>query len=281
MSKRLVGVGVAFSVSLLAAVSCGGSDSGSTVDGTGGKGNGGTGGNGGSINLDGSAANGGSGGTIDPDAACAVEKDEATLTPVNMLVMFDRSGSMNQSGKWTAASGALVAFFKDPGTAGLRVALRFFPHDQPASGCTNQQCSVSACAQPLVPIGALTADPAPTDAQEQKLVSAVQNQSPGNGGGTPMYAALGGAESWATSYAQAHPAEKVETQLERFLSQGRDFGIAAVPLLLWHPIQLDRRPEGIAGDAQDDDEDEELPTIGSHGEILALLGSGFRARRGG
>ena len=178
MSKRLVGVGVAFSVSLLAAVSCGGSDSGSTVDGTGGKGNGGTGGNGGSINLDGSAANGGSGGTIDPDAACAVEKDEATLTPVNMLVMFDRSGSMNQSGKWTAASGALVAFFKDPGTAGLRVALRFFPHDQPASGCTNQQCSVSACAQPLVPIGALTADPAPTDAQEQKLVSAVQNQSP-------------------------------------------------------------------------------------------------------
>ena len=65
MSKRLVGVGVAFSVSLLAAVSCGGSDSGSTVDGTGGKGNGGTGGNGGSINLDGSAANGGSGGTIE------------------------------------------------------------------------------------------------------------------------------------------------------------------------------------------------------------------------
>ncbi len=200
-------VGFVLGAASAAVVSCGGGDSADSKDGGGA--NSGKGGSGAGINLDGGAASGGGGGVIDPDAACGVENDEATLTPVNMLVMFDRSGSMNNNNKWGQASGALVAFFQDPGTAGLRVALRFFPHDQPAAGCTNNQCSIPACAQPLVPIGPLTADPAPTDTQEQLLVTAVTGNGPGNGGGTPMYAALGGAESWATTYAKAHPTEKV------------------------------------------------------------------------
>ena len=54
----------------------------------------------------------------------------------------------------------------------------------------------------------VTTDPAPADAQEQLLVSTVQGASTGNGQGTPMYAALGGAEKWATTYATSHPAEK-------------------------------------------------------------------------
>ena len=37
----------------------------------------------------------------------------------------------------------------------------------------------------------------------------MQGQSPGNGGGTPLYAALGGAEQWAIAYQTAHPSEKV------------------------------------------------------------------------
>ncbi len=194
----------------LSLVQCGGDDG--NDDGTGGKGGGlNLGGNGGAggLDLDGSAANGGGGGAISPDAACGTSSEEATLVPVNMLVMFDRSGSMNQNNKWPQASNALIAFFQDPATAGLRIALRFFPHDQPAAGCTNQGCNTNACSQLLVPIGAVTKDPAPADTQEAALVSGVQSSAPGNGGGTPMFAALGGAEQWAMAHAAAHPNEKV------------------------------------------------------------------------
>jgi len=186
---------------MVSVLHCGGSDSGDSSGGKGGKGGSAAG-----LNFDGS--NGGTT-TIDPDAACAKTNQTAALTPVDMLIMFDRSGSMNQNNKWTQASSALTAFFEDPGTAGLRVALRFFPHDQPASGCNNNDCDENACAQVLVPLGALTADSAPTDAQEQALVSAVQNQAPGNGGGTPMYAALSGAEKWAASTLAQNPGDKV------------------------------------------------------------------------
>jgi von Willebrand factor type A domain len=199
----------AASAALLGTLHCGGGDSADESGGKGGKG--GTSGNGGSLNLDGSAASGGTT-VIDPDAACATTNQNAALTPVDMLIMFDRSGSMNQNNKWPQASNALIAFFQDPGTAGLRVALRFFPHDLPVPGCSGGNggaCDANACSQVLVALGALSADPAPTDAQEQALVSAVQGNGPGNGGGTPMYAALSGAEMWAAATQQQNPGDKV------------------------------------------------------------------------
>jgi Mg-chelatase subunit ChlD len=170
----------------------------------------------------GSAAN--TGGTIAgaivdagaPDApltannSCGNGKAEAKLKPVNMFVMFDRSGSMEDDDKWTNASSALSAFFRDPGVAGMRVALRFFPHDSPSAGCSKDGCDPVACSQPLVPIGELSAEPAPTDTQERALVDAVANSAPGGGGnngGTPIYAALDGALRWATSYAAMHTDE--------------------------------------------------------------------------
>jgi len=196
---------------VLASASNCGSDGDSSQDGTGGGGTGGgngTGGSGAVLNLDASTGDAGDSSVIDPDAACATASEEATLVPVNMIIMFDRSGSMDQNNKWPNATAALTAFFEDPGTAGLRIALRFFPHDTPTSGCNNDDCSIAACGDPLVALGAVTADSAPADGQEQALVSAVEGQSTGSGQGTPMYAALGGAEQWATAYADAHPTEK-------------------------------------------------------------------------
>lgn len=143
--------------------------------------------------------------------SCGKGKAEAKLKPVNMFVMFDRSGSMDDDDKWTNASAALTGFFRDPGVAGMRVALRFFPHDSPAAGCSSNGCDAVACSQPLVPLGALSADAAPTDMQEAALVDAVVASAPGgnnrNGGGTPIYAALDGALRWATSYAPMHTDE--------------------------------------------------------------------------
>ena len=133
---------------------------------------------------------------------CAATSAEANLIPVNMFIIFDKSGSMKDNNKWTNTTTALSDFFKDPGSAGLRVALRFFPDD----GCDDTACDINVCSQPLVALAPLTAAAAPADAQEGKLLAAVGSKSPG--GGTPMYVALGGAEKWAADYQTAHPAEK-------------------------------------------------------------------------
>jgi len=142
---------------------------------------------------------GGDGG-LDPDAACAASSYEASVVPVNMFIMFDRSGSMID--KWAATTGALIAFFEDPGSAGLRVALRFFPD----SGCHGASCDVLACSQPLVSLGELTSESGASDPQETALISAVNSKVPD--GGTPMYAALAGAEQWAVDHQNANPSEK-------------------------------------------------------------------------
>jgi len=109
--------------------------------------------------------------------------------------VMGRSGSMLQDQKWAQATTALIAFFQDPESAGLSVALRFFPDDKPTAGCSAPACNVAACAEPLVPVGTLNAQPAYSDPQQKALVEAVNSVMPE--GQTPMYAALGGAEMWA------------------------------------------------------------------------------------
>ena len=96
-----------------------------------------------------------------------------------MLVMMDDSGSMSDNNKWNQAAGAMKAFFADPAAAGLRVGLRLFPSNEPTMGCwdtvcdMNQATAITACSTPLVDIAALTAAPAPADAQEAKLLAAI------------------------------------------------------------------------------------------------------------
>jgi hypothetical protein len=205
-------------------------------NGTAGSGTGGTpgsgGGSGGTIVVGTGGATGGTG-VVDEDAACGTGMANAALRPVNMLVMFDRSGSMldctdgsnPDNGemcavptRWDVASAALKGFFSSPGAADLGVALRFFPHDSPAVGCSggnNGQCDEQACSQVLVDMGTLLADVAPTDMHEGDLIAAVDASIPMQGGmmgggsqGTPIYAALSGALIWATAYQQANPDQR-------------------------------------------------------------------------
>lgn len=180
----------------------------------------------------GAAAGGASatpGGGLSEGNACGSGMVSAKLSPVSMFVMFDRSQSMNDNAKWPNATAALSAFFQNPSADGLRVALRFFPHDQPAVGCTQAGCDAVACSQPLVPIGTLTADPAPVDTHEDALVRAIQNSAPGGGGGggrgggggTPIYAALDGALRWAADYKAKNPQE---TTVVIFVTDGEPNG---------------------------------------------------------
>lgn len=178
---------------------------------------------------------GGSAGTgvVEEDASCGVGTATASLLPVNMLVMFDRSSSMLDctdgtdgadgddpcmtETRWDAATGALNRFFQSPEADGLGVALRFFPHDLPAAGCfgaDNGACDVNACSQVLVDMGTLTAQAAPADAHEEALVAAVASSAPLramqgiNTGGTPISAALEGGLLWAGAYQAAHADQK-------------------------------------------------------------------------
>jgi hypothetical protein len=122
--------------------------------------------------------------------------------PVNMFIMIDKSGSMADQDKWLDATAALSSFFVDPSSAGLRVALRFFPDE----GCNGQTCSVDVCSKPMVPLGELGVEAAPLDAHEKALVQALKSKYPD--GGTPMSAALAGAETWAVAHQSAHPGER-------------------------------------------------------------------------
>lgn len=139
---------------------------------------------------------------------CAADVIGARLSPVNLFLMVDRSGSMTQDSKWQQAVGALRSFLQDPESAGLRVALRFFSDDQPMVGCTMQGCSIDACSVPLVEAGELAPESGAGDAQESQLVGALEGTFPRSGLGTPIYPALGGALSWASSYRSEHPDEK-------------------------------------------------------------------------
>ena len=167
------------------------------------------------------SASGGNG-SLGNEMACATGTASAKLSNVRMLVMFDRSTSMNDEAdettgatRWDLASSALTGFFADPAAGGLQVALRFFPHDSPAPGCNDDACDIGACAQPVVPLATLAADPA--DAHEAALVAASVAAAPPvrmpgqgmNAGsqGTPISAALGGALSWAEAQRTAAPEE--------------------------------------------------------------------------
>ncbi len=119
-----------------------------------------------------------------------------------MFIAVDKSGSMSGQ-KWNDAKNAFTQFFADPAAAPLRVALRFWPDDQPfgdqtvlcndnvdfacGSGVTN------ACSTPQVPLGPLS-DPL----QVQSLIDLFNATSPN--GGTPMSAALQGATKFMGTY---------------------------------------------------------------------------------
>jgi len=201
------------------ACGCGSSRSGSAVSGAGA--NGGSSGNfasgavGGSLALDPEVTpNRGGDTVVTPDAACATATASAALAGVNIIVMFDRSTSMNQPAtqggatRWALTSAALTAFFQSTAAAGLKLALRFFPHDLPVPGCNSNGCDAAACGTPLVNVGPLTAEPAPMDQQEAALVKATVMSAPVmQSQGTPIYAALDGALQWARTQRKTTPNE--------------------------------------------------------------------------
>lgn len=109
--------------------------------------------------------------------------------------MLDRSGSMDDAGKWSSATAALTAFVGDPSESGLGAGIDFFP---PLGG---DPCNPDTYAQPAAPIGLL---PGVANAFASVLAIA----APGNGT-TPLASALRGGVEYARGVRLADPTREV------------------------------------------------------------------------
>lgn len=114
---------------------------------------------------------------------CVVNSINATLWPLDIYFMLDRSGSMLEGGRWQHQAEALAAFFHATNSSQTSAALRFFPLD---NFCLAQEytCAGADYVEPLVPWGML---PAHAAALEQAIA-----QTKPDGCITPTQEALNG-----------------------------------------------------------------------------------------
>lgn len=130
--------------------------------------------------------------------ACLSETLAAEPVPLAMLLVMDRSGSMNDATtptKWDMARQAMIAFADTPGAVGSKLGLTVFPPD-PESGL--DQCQPSSY-QPIVPIAPL---PGNGIAIKEALLARSTT------GSTPMYDGLKGGIEAMTAHVAANPNEE-------------------------------------------------------------------------
>jgi hypothetical protein len=174
---------------------------------------GGGGGTGGEPVLTTAVTSTGAGGDAgpDPDAACGLITEEAKSTPLDLYITFDRSSSM-VGNKWDSAKIGLAAFVNDPDSAGIGVALNFFPLEN-----TPTTCNQFDYQQPKV-------DFAPLPANAKPVTDAMAAAAP-TGFSTPIYPALGGAILAAKAYAQNNAGHAAAVLL---VTDGKPEGPAAM-----------------------------------------------------
>lgn len=191
--------------------------------GDGGSGNGAGAGGGGGINV------GGSGGGVNVDGglgggqACAKDTYDGNLKPLDLFLMLDKSGSMEQSNIWSPVVSAISQFVSLPGLNKLGMGLGLFPTKPAVPPPTNQCTSNANCGfYECVPVfNSCSGTIAPNDSciatDYQKPVvpiadlpgvgtaikSAMSSAQP-DGSSTTLTPALEGAIDYATVWAQAH-----------------------------------------------------------------------------
>ena len=126
--------------------------------------------------------------------ACAAVAVEAQLTPLNLIFIYDKSGSMgvgdgwdNTQTRWIPVRDGLLNFFSQPGGEAIFASLEFFP----ANGDLAAACNVAAYEVPTVPLmelSTITPDTSP-------FLYAINSTTPA--GGTPTLPALLGSLNYA------------------------------------------------------------------------------------
>jgi hypothetical protein len=153
------------------------------------------------------------GAVYDPDAGCGesllepiilVTEDEIVITeevtevePVALYLMLDQSASMQAGFLWDPAKTAVKEFVDDPSSAGIDLALDYFPSFLGEAG----ECNGAGFNAPAVEAGRLPAHAPNIHASLDALPLAL-------GLGTPIEGALNGAVSYCEAFQAANPDEK-------------------------------------------------------------------------
>jgi hypothetical protein len=195
-------------------------------------------GRGGAGGLGGGAGVAGSGGGVAgfSGAGGAVndcQRYDSTQSPLDIAVLLDQSGSMDQSAatgtRWTVVVQALGTFLNAPENANVAVALGYFPlviPGVPAACATNADCGnygpcvggipfggtilFGSCQQADVcTVSSYTTPEVPFSLPPNHVpvLASLANHAPG--GGTPTQAALQGFMQYAMGWKAQHPERKV------------------------------------------------------------------------
>ena len=135
---------------------------------------------------------------------CAGTSAEAKAVQLAMLVMLDKSGSMLDTTpggetRWEMVKQALNQFFASAEATGIKVALSYFPVEEPSGTA----CTTNYYYSPSVPMGVL---PGVGNAQVNALSSSMASTNPS--GGTPTQVALSAAVQYAADWKLVFPADK-------------------------------------------------------------------------
>ncbi len=138
-----------------------------------------------------------------PFDGCEAIAENAQLTPINMVIMFDKSGSMgdqtggeqNYQSRWVPVRQGMINFFSTAGstTTGIMASLSYFPApgDLPTT-CSNNYTT------PNVSLTDLTTP--------DRLINSLNGTEPG--GGTPTLSAVYGATTYAKKLMNDNPGSK-------------------------------------------------------------------------
>jgi hypothetical protein len=165
---------------------------------------------------------GGSAGASSLGEGCASETHSGKQIPVDLMLLVDRSGSMDETGKWDSVTGALASFVQSPGAVGIGVGLNFFPppgQAGPPLTCSNDaDCGAfGPCESLLGGFGYCDGEGPECEKDTYKNPFPITPlpegagpiinylQSVGPDGGTPTLPALTGVIESTAPFAAAHP----------------------------------------------------------------------------
>ncbi|WP_394827501.1 vWA domain-containing protein [Pendulispora albinea] len=153
----------------------------------------------------GGKGDGGTSGNIGDVANCAAATAQSALVKVNLITMFDKSGSMgrykddsgnwidNTAKRWTPVSKGMTAFYSDPKSAGMNATLQYFP----LSDSKGNICNVGTYSSPSVGL-----TPLPNGAFSNSLSATTPE------GNTPTEPSLQGAVNTARAILASRKGEK-------------------------------------------------------------------------
>jgi hypothetical protein len=138
-----------------------------------------------------------------------VDTQNAELSPVNIVFVYDKSGSMGNpddgfdpAARWDPMRAGMQSFFSDPSSSSISAALSFFPvNGDLAAACSGPYDSPEAASPRGLPL-----TPLETAQGRDAFVSLLANTTPR--GGTPTLPALQGGVQLAQKIAVAHPGAK-------------------------------------------------------------------------